>query len=868
MRDRKRLAGLVAAALALSAACRDSLQVVPVARVELSRDSARLIVGDTLVLRAVPRSAAGTALVDRPVTWSSDHPQVARILAAVSDSAWVLANGLGLARVIAESDGMDDTATITVRAVPVESVSIAPSVIRLGPGDSVQLAATPYDSQGRVLAGRDVTWHSSDLAVAWVGVGGRVRAGADGVAQITAVVDSVVSPPAVVTVGSAHVGAVAVTPASASLLVGDVMLLTAEVRDDSNRVLPNYTVTWASADPSVATVAFTGLVTGVSPGATTITAAAGGHSGQAVIAVSPPGPASDFGGVWDWTERFDDVNGTVCSDTGSYTIVQVGATVRGLSEQVGTCVGPGGSTPNNPTDSVRSGLVTGRSITFFVGANNQCTYTGTLSATSNDSLSGTATCPGSSGSTAPGTWRAARGPLGSVTVTPPTVHPLNGTSTYLVAQLWTPSGDRAFGRPVTWSSDDANIAVVTPSGAYGATASAFSVGSVRVTASAGGVSGFATVTVPPPVAFVASSMGRSSACGLAANGDAYCWGSNNSGQLGNGTDLASAVPTAVVGGLLFAAVGVGDDFACGLTTAGAAYCWGSDGSGRLGDGMAAFTQETPVPVQGGLTFTALSVGGAHACGLSSAGAAYCWGLNDHGQVGDGSTTSQLTPVPVQGGLAFTSISAGQAHTCGLTLMGVAYCWGDNGYGGKLGDGTTLPRPLPVPVQGGLTFAVISAGQEHTCGVTTGGAAFCWGDNDYGQLGNGTGMPSTVPFPVSGGRTWVDIVAGFGHSCGVATGGAAFCWGLGESGELGSGNFASYGTPEPVVGGLTFVSLSAGGWLDVECDYYYGCYDVYLGHTSGVTTGGLTYTWGNNSFGQLGTGSAAWSATPAKVAGQP
>jgi alpha-tubulin suppressor-like RCC1 family protein len=135
--------------------------------------------------------------------------------------------------------------------------------------------------------------------------------------------------------------------------------------------------------------------------------------------------------------------------------------------------------------------------------------------------------------------------------------------------------------------------------------------------------------------------------------------------------------------------------------------------------------------------------------MTAAGAAYCWGDNESGQLGDGTTTPNYwSPVPVLGELTFAEVSAGTHYSCGVTTGGAAYCWGWNSVG-QLGDGTTTDRTTPVPVLGGLTFARVSAGYYHTCGVTTTGAAYCWGENNYGQLGNGTTTPSTVPVKVAG-----------------------------------------------------------------------------------------------------------------------
>ena len=175
-----------------------------------------------------------------------------------------------------------------------------------------------------------------------------------------------------------------------------------------------------------------------------------------------------------------------------------------------------------------------------------------------------------------------------------------------------------------------------------------------------------------------------------------------------------------------------------------------------------------------LDFASVGPGSIHTCGLTVTGNAYCWGFNDFGQLGDGSTTGSPTPVLVSGGIRFSSISTRGGHTCGVTSVGDVYCWGEN-FRGQLGDGTTINRLTPVLVSGGLSFASVSAAFSETCGVTTGGDAYCWGENFHGQLGDGTTINRLTPVPVAGGLTFASLSTGH-HTCGVTAAGDTYCWG--------------------------------------------------------------------------------------------
>ncbi len=241
-------------------------------------------------------------------------------------------------------------------------------------------------------------------------------------------------------------------------------------------------------------------------------------------------------------------------------------------------------------------------------------------------------------------------------------------------------------------------------------------------------------------------------CVLTAMGGAKCWGQDYFGQLGDGRPTWYYATPKDVSGLSSGVIAImtGQWHTCALTDRGEVKCWGDNHDGQLGDGTS-LTRNVPVNVSGlSNDVAAITTGGWHTCALTRGGGVKCWGNNPAGQLGDGTTTQRLTPVDVSGlSSGVTAITAGGFHTCALTRAGGAKCWGGNDYG-ELGDGTTTSRSTPVDVSG-LTgdVAAIVAGINHTCALTHGGGVKCWGANEGGQLGDSTTTNRNTPVDVVG-----------------------------------------------------------------------------------------------------------------------
>jgi alpha-tubulin suppressor-like RCC1 family protein len=628
---------------------------------------------------------------------------------------------------------------------------------------------------------------------------------------------------------TATVASVSVTPSSPVLYTGRTVSLVAVARDSAGNALTNRIVTWSSSAIDVATVSATGVVSGIAVGQATVTATVDGKSATANVSVQTTPVAAVV-------ITPDSVNVTLGST--------VTLTAQAKDDQGATLNGRVIRWSSSAPAIVRIDSVTGVATAVTGGS--------AIITASSEGRSRTARV-------------IVRVPVASVSV----VSALDTIEAYdnlpMQALVRDANQQLLTDRTVRWTSSNTAVAVVD---SVTGVLTGLDRGTVTVTAQSEGKSGSATRVVV--IKYRSLVAGTQHSCDIASGGIVWCWGQNgDEGRIGMaslGATVFSPTPVRVANtgpdGIRAVKLASFGRHTCALDANGKAWCWGGNGWGALGVSTIA-QSATPVAVAGGLRFKDIAVGSEHSCALTTVGAMYCWGHNDWRQFALNTPGMSESPVPVAPQLTFASLTAGATFTCGVTTAREAYCWGYSGWG-NLGDAKSISygntfSVTPSQVVGTQAWAQVGAGQIHTCGLTVGGQAFCWGNNG-GKLGNGGTAESSAPSPLSGAPSLSALAVGANHNCAISTAQEVWCWGLNGNGQV--GQTASTAVIRPTrVPGLTAAEVAASGIGTGSGS-----------HSCAVSADRLTVKcWGRNDTGQLGAGSSSAgtvaNVTPLIVIGQ-
>jgi hypothetical protein len=634
------------------------------------------------------------------------------------------ARAFGLACGLAALSCTDSTAPEKVDVASV-SVTVPRSAIRVG--EKIQAAAIPLDASGGVLTGREVTWASSDNDVASVSTGGLISALKPGAVTITATVEGKNGTTSVA-VSLVPVATITIDPPAPTISAGTSTTLTATLKDSAGNVITGRTVTWSTTNAPTAAVTQAGVVTGMLVGTADIVASIEGKQAKATVTVN-----------------------TTNTPVATISLTPATATMSGGAKKQLT------TTLNDAYGNVLTRTVT---------------YTSNNNALATVSASGEVT-------SAPGD--------GSVVITAS----IEGKSATTTLEI------------VTFVRMSAGIEFTCGLNAEG-TAYCWGDNFNSELGNGGTVNSASPTKVSTDLKFVSITSGQAHTCALTSTGVPYCWGDNTWGQLGSGViDQDSRTPAAVNGGYSFTSIAAGQNSTCGTTFSLDVYCWGeSFPSGQFGP-----IQPNPKFVGSGIVAIVGAPTTNKYCGVDAGGLAYCWTPDFVA-----SAPANQIPPAVSTSVHFSTLRVASTHVCGVATSGQVYCWGKND-SGELGDGTTVDKANPTPVASGLLFESVAVGSGgfvypndspmpagYSCGVARGGKGYCWGVNIIGQLGRSTtGGYFTVPQPVAGGLTFSGIRAGSVHTCGLTSTGAAYCWGSNSKGQLGDGTDIPKDSPSLVFG---------------------------------------------------------------------
>lgn len=392
------------------------------------------------------------------------------------------------------------------------------------------------------------------------------------------------------------------------------------------------------------------------------------------------------------------------------------------------------------------------------------------------------------------------------------------------------------------------------------------------------------------------SAGYDHTCGISMDDKAYCWGNNNTGQLGDNTVVQKIKPTLVnvangTSSLYNKTpfiISAGNTTSCAVTSDNISSCWGGGSNGKLGvNDSLGNPSYVPVLVNTANGVSALynktvkmvSQGDSHVCVIASDDKVYCWDSNTFGQLGDNSVTERRAPVAVNTTNGVSSlynktvidISVGHLHTCALASDNTVHCWG-SGSNGRLGNNLASNSSVPVAVNtaNGVsslynkTVSAIGTGDGHSCALASDGTVHCWGTSAFGAIGENSVTQRNAPVPVNTtngvsslyGKTILSIGVGYERTCAVASDGTVHCWGIGSNGQRGDNSTVGTQLVPVAVNMVNGVSsLSGKSVVSVE---------VGESHTCVIASDKTAHCWGYNANGRLGDNTGTQRNVPVQV----
>lgn len=793
-----------------------------------------------------------TGDVTASATWTSGS------IASLVSPGTFKALGTGTTTVTAAMGTVTASATLVVTAAVIDAIAITPGGASVAKGLKQTFVATATYSDA-TTAVVSATWSTSPVVGTFSGA--TLSTTAIGTTTVSAT-SSGVTGTTTFTVTAPAITGLSISPGSASVADGLTasFVATATYTDGTSGNVTS-TATWTSGSTTVASVS-AGLATGKSPGSTTITASIGGFSASASLNVTAPVVVS-----------IAIVPSSASVPRGTTVTL---AAIATLSD---------GSTGVDVTATSTWGFTAATTAFTSLGAGK---YTASSTATVGTAATATVT---NNGKTATASLTVAAPKMTGLAVAPTTLSIYaTKTGALTATATWSDGTSTNVTTSASWSTSDASIATVASG-----TVTGVAVGSATISASSGGLSADATVTVlARTISSLAINPGRFALAGNDLAGYAPTGGFQRSvtatatwsdgsttdvtatatwtsdapsiasslgaGKFAGGTPGSTTVRATVdtvegtatidvfrVAALRQLAVGgtSTQGHACmARPTSGELHCWGYSTTGALGIGA---TGEYLTPQKVALTgVVGVSAGRNHTCAILHDGSIHCFGANAYGQIGDGTTTSRLSPVKVLSEM--TGLTTGGDHSCAIAGDGTARCWGESGYGAT-GYGSTTDAKTPVTVTGLSSVIQISGGGDHSCAVTSAGALYCWGRNGNAQV---TGVTSDLTNRTTPYRTIAAGVTAAGpgatHTCAVVSS-KIVCFGSNANGQIGNGSTST--------GNLALTTLaSPTNAVDVTSGLYHSCL---------ATSDGRAFCWGTNGNGQLGLGNFTTYRTPQELA---